>query len=338
MRVRYHSYRGRRIPEYECYRHTQQRGEPPCQVIHGAGIDTAIGKLLVEAVTPLALEVALSVQQEIQTRIEEADRLRRTQVERARYEAQLAQRRYLQVDPDNRLVAGSLEADWNNKLRALAEAEQEYERQRQTDSATIDSQQRERILALARDFPRLWQDPNTPDRERKRMVRLLLEDVTLTKRENIALGVRFKGGATAVLTIPLPHRYYDLHKLDPSVVQEINGLLDRHTEAEIASMFNKRGLRTGYDRKFNAVGIQHALRTYGLKSRQQRLREAGLLTSAEIAERLQTSLSMVCYWRCHGVLHGEAYGESKYLYHPPSPDLLNQLQAKQPHREVQYEN
>jgi hypothetical protein len=111
MRVRYHAYRGRLIPEYECYRHTQQRGEPPCQVIYGAGIDTAIGRLLVEAVTPLALEVALSVQQQIQTRIEEADRLRRTQVERARYEAQLARRRYLQVD--NRLVAATLEADWS---------------------------------------------------------------------------------------------------------------------------------------------------------------------------------------------------------------------------------
>jgi len=338
MRVRYHAYRGRLIPEYECYRHTQQRGEPPCQVIYGAGIDTAIGRLLVEAVTPLALEVALSVQQEIQTRIEEADRLRRTHVERARYEAKLAQRRYLQVDPDNRLVAGTLEADWNSKLRALAEAEQVYEHQRQADSATIDSQQRERILALARDFPRLWQDPNTPARERKRMARLLLEDVTLTKKENITLSVRFKGGATTVLTISLPHRYYDLHKLDPAVVQEIDRLLDRHTEAEIARMFNDHGLRTGYDRKFNAVGIQHALRTYGLKSRQQRLREAGLLTSAEIAEMLQTSLSMVCYWRCHGVLRGETYGENKYLYHPPSPDLLNKLQAKQSHCEVQYEN
>jgi len=338
MRVRYHSYRGRIIPDYECYRHTQQRGEPPCQVIYGAGIDAAIGKLLVEAVTPLALEVALSVQQEIQTRIEEADRLRRAQVERARYEAQLAQRRYLQVDPDNRLVAGALELDWNRKLRALAEAEQEYEHQRQADSAILDAQQRERILALARDFPRLWQDPNTPDRERKRMVRLLLEDVTLTKRESITLGVRFKGGATTVLTIPLPHRYYDLHKLDPSVVQEIDRLLDRHTEAEVARMFNQRGLRTGYDRKFNAVGIQHALRTYGLKSRQQRLREAGLLTSAEVADTLQISLSMVCYWRCHGVLRGEAYGEGKYLYHRPSPNLAKKLQAQQRYREVQYAN
>ena len=336
MRVRYHVHRGRHIPDYECYRHTQQRGEPPCQVIYGAGIDTAIGKLLVEAVSPLALEVALSVQQEIQTRVEEADRLRRTQVERARYEAQLAQRRYLQVDPDNRLVAGALEADWNSKLRALADAEQEYEQQRQADSAVIDPQQRERILALARDFPRLWQDPNTPDRERKRMTRLLLEDVTLTKGKDITIHVRFKGGATDVLTLPLPRRVYELRKLSPAVIQEIDGLLDCHTADEIAKILNERGLRAGAGGPFDAVGIQHALRCYGLKSRQQRLRETGLLTSAEMAAMLHTSPTMIWYWRRHGVLNGEAYGKNKFLYHPPGPELLNRHQVKQAHSEVQY--
>ena len=336
MRVRYHVHRGRHIPDYECYRHTQQRGEPPCQVIYGAGIDTAIGKLLVEAVSPLALEVALSVQQEIQTRVEEADRLRRTQVERARYEAQLAQRRYLQVDPDNRLVAGALEADWNSKLRALADAEQEYEQQRQADSAAIDPQQRERILALARDFPRLWQDPNTPDRERKRMTRLLLEDVTLTKGKDITIHVRFKGGATDVLTLPLPRRVYELRKLSPAVIQEIDGLLDCHTADEIAKILNERGLRAGAGGPFDAVGIQHALRCYGLKSRQQRLRETGLLTSAEMAAMLHTSPTMIWYWRRHGVLNGEAYGKNKFLYHPPGPELLNRHQVKQAHSEVQY--
>jgi len=125
MTVRYKIYREQLIPYYQCERRTQQRGEPPCQVVHGVNVDVAISKLLLEAVTPLALEVALSVQREIQSRVEEADRLRRAQVERARYEVRLAQRRYMQVDPDNRLVAGTLEADWNTKLRALADAEQE---------------------------------------------------------------------------------------------------------------------------------------------------------------------------------------------------------------------
>jgi DNA invertase Pin-like site-specific DNA recombinase len=338
MAVRYHVHRQKRIPYYECTRHTEQRGEPPCQVIHGAGIDAAISRLLVETMTPMALEVALSVQQEIQSRVEEADRLRRTQVERARYEVRLAQRRYMQVDPDNRLVAATLEADWNNKLRALADAEQEYERQRQADIAQVDAQQREQIMALARDFPRLWQDPDTPDRERKRIARLLLDDVTLTKGKEITLGVRFKGGATTVLTIPLPHPYWELHRLEPAVIEEINRLLEHHTEAEIAGILNARGLRTGYDLSFNAVGIQHALRRHGIKSRRQRLQESGLLTSAELAAMLDTTPTMVWYWRCHGVLRGEPYGDNRFLYYPPSPEVIAKLKVEESTREVQYVN
>ena len=118
-----------------------------------AGIDAAIGALLLEMLTPMTLEVALAVQQELQQRLDEADRLRRQQVERARYEADLAQERFLQVDPNNRLVADALEADWNEKLRGLTEAQEQYERQSQADRAVLDQESRSRILALATDFP-----------------------------------------------------------------------------------------------------------------------------------------------------------------------------------------
>ena len=105
----------------------------------------------------------------------------------------------MRVDPDNRLVADALEADWNQKLRALAEAQQEYDRQRKAEELRIDSEKRRQILSLASDFPRLWNDPNTPDRDRKRMARLILEDVTLIRGEQITVQVRFKGGATRTL-------------------------------------------------------------------------------------------------------------------------------------------
>lgn len=114
MTVRYHSREGRLWPEYLCQRDGIEHAQPLCQRIPGAGIDQAIGQLVVEAVSPVALDVALTVQQELQCRIQEADRLRQKQVERAQYEADLARRRYLRVDPDNRLVADSLEAEWNS--------------------------------------------------------------------------------------------------------------------------------------------------------------------------------------------------------------------------------
>ena len=131
----------------------------------------------------MTLEVALAVQHELQQRLDEADQLRRQHVERARYDADLARERFMQVDPKNRLVADTLEADWNERLRALTEAQEQYERQRQADRAVLDQESRSRILALTTDFPKLWKDPKTPDRERKRMARLLIEDVTLIKGE-----------------------------------------------------------------------------------------------------------------------------------------------------------
>ena len=195
MTVRYHTRQDRLVPEYVCQRDGIEHAISICQRVVGDHIDNAVGQLLVESVAPLALEVTLSVQQELQARIEEVDRLRKKHVERARYEADLAQRRYLHVDPANRLVADSLEADWNEKLRALTLAQEQYEQQRRQDRITVDEQQRARIAALASDFPRLWQDPKTPDRERKRMVRLLLADVTLLRGTGITVHVRFNGGA-----------------------------------------------------------------------------------------------------------------------------------------------
>jgi len=178
MAVRYHRRGDKLAPDYQCMIRTAPRAESPCQVIPGTTIDAAIGKLAVEAMTPMALEVAFAVWQEIQDRQQDADRLRRHQVERAQYEADLARRRFMQVDPSNRLVADSLEADWNEKLRTLSEAQKRYDQQKEIDESTGKLIDQKRVLSLVRDFPALWNDPKTPQRERKRMLGLLIEDVT----------------------------------------------------------------------------------------------------------------------------------------------------------------
>ena len=184
-----------------CFGRGEGFGDPACQSIVGTHIDAAVGQLLVEAVTPMALQPALAVQQEISARLEEADRLRRRQVERAQYEADQARHRYMQVDPVNRLVADSLEADWNAKLRALGVAQEDYQRQRTADRLAVDDNERQRIFDLATDFPAIWRDPNTPQRERKRMLGLPIEDVTLTKQRSITAAVRLRGGATTTLYV-----------------------------------------------------------------------------------------------------------------------------------------
>lgn len=145
MTVRYHRRRDGLVPEYVCQRDGIERAEGRCQTIPGRGIDQHVGELLLEMVTPVTLEVALTVQQELQSRLDEVERLRLQQVERARYEADLARHRYLQVDPNHRLVADSLEADWNDKLRALQEVQEQCQRQSQADRAMLDEKTRAEI-------------------------------------------------------------------------------------------------------------------------------------------------------------------------------------------------
>ena len=170
--------------------------KPCARQIPGAGLDAAVGRLLVESVSPLALEVALNVQEEIQSRLDEAERLRQQQVQRAQYEADQARVHYMRVDPNNRLVADTLETQWNEKLRRLAQAKEECEKRRKLDAVQLTDEQKAQVLALASDFPKLWHDPKTPDRDRKQMARLLLEDVTLRREREVFVQVRFKGGAT----------------------------------------------------------------------------------------------------------------------------------------------
>jgi DNA invertase Pin-like site-specific DNA recombinase len=126
MTVAYHARGGAEVPGYQCMREAIDHAGPRCQAIPGAPADAAIGQLLPEALTPPALEVALTVQAEIEARAAEADAIRAGHVERARHRADLARRRYLAADPGNRLVAGTLEADWNQALRALQAAQDDY--------------------------------------------------------------------------------------------------------------------------------------------------------------------------------------------------------------------
>jgi hypothetical protein len=221
-------------------------------------------------------------------------------------------------DPDNRLVADTLEADWNRKLRALQEAQQEYEQQRQKDGMAMGEELRNRLHTLATDFPRLWRDPNTPDRERKRLAHLLLEDVTLIKREHLLIHVRFPGGATRTLQLPRPRRATVTPAL---VVAEVDRLLDHHPPAAIANILNSRGFRSGYGNPFTGRMVAHMRIEYGLKSRFERLRAKAMLTLDEMAQRLGLCTKQVKAWHVAGLLRAHLCNDkNEYLYEDPGPE------------------
>ena len=184
MGVHYSQEHGQPVPTYVCQETAARKGGKVCQSVPGKVVDPAIGALLVELMTPMTLEVSLAVQNEIEARAAETDALRRQHIERTRYEAELARRRYMKVDPDNRLVADALEAEWNEKLRLHTDAVEDYERRAQQEAAALDGKMRRHILELAEQFPRIWADPRVDMRERKRILRLLVADVTLIKADD----------------------------------------------------------------------------------------------------------------------------------------------------------
>jgi DNA invertase Pin-like site-specific DNA recombinase len=320
MTIRYkYQRKGRIEPAYLCQRNRIERWESSCQYIPGAGIDEAISNLLLESVMPLTLEVALQVQQEMENRFKEADKLRKQQVERAEYEANLARRRFMQVDPDNRLVADTLEAEWNEKLRHLQDANDYYEDHRQKESEKLKSAQKKEVLKLAKDFPRLWKNPRTPAREKKRMIRFLIEDVTMNRgEENITLHVRFKGGAKKTLTLPPPLKGWQYNATDPKIVQMVDELLTDHNYAEIATILDKRGYKSSQGNRFDRNVVKSITYKYKLKTRFARLRATGKLTADEVASLLGVTAQTVRKWGKEGTIKTYPYNDRNgCLYEHP---------------------
>lgn len=333
MTVTYHHRHGRLTPDYQCLRVCSETAGPVCQRIPGAGVDEEIGRLLVQSVTPLALEVAWHVQKEIQARRSESCRLREQQVQRAQYEADRARLRYMRVDPNNRLVADTLETQWNDKLKSLTELKEECERQQRLDSAPLTDDQKTKIFELASEFPKLWQNSQTEPRDRKRMVRLLLEDITLRReQEEISVQVRFKGGATRELRLPFPKPGWALRQTKPEIITEIDRLLTTHTEGEIAQILNKQGCRSGTGLAFTGSIVSSLQHKYELKSHYERLREKGFLTASEVARIIGGVVQSVHDLRRAGLLAGVPCSDnSRYLFHPPTPDVIQTIRSLHGH-------
>ncbi|MFJ1260863.1 recombinase family protein [Cupriavidus sp. CuC1] len=328
FRLRYATRRGRQEAWYVCDRAQGTRGEPCCQSIAGGPIDEAVGELVTAMMTPAAIELALEIRREIEARYDEADRLRLRAIERAQFEADLAQRRFMLVDPNNRLVADTLEREWNDKLRTLAQAREERERGRQEDRLALDDAIRDRLVAMTTDFKTLWRDQRLPNRERKRLLAHVIEDVTLIKlpaEGTTTIHVRFKGGKTETLTAQNPKSSAQQVKTRPEVLELIDKLLDSHTCSQIADILNEQCIRPGgsvrpgkADLRFTALRVSYLAQRNGLRCRFDRLRDRGMLTKPEAAARLGIHVETLIRWVNHGLVMRHAYNDHAYLYEVPT--------------------
>jgi hypothetical protein len=246
----------------------------------------------------------------------------------------LAQRRYLRVDPENRLVADVLEAEWNAKRRALAEAREAAEQPHQQDQARLSAAERETMMELPRDVARFWRDPRTTDHERKRVVRRLIEDVTVQKADHILAQIRFKGGATRALTVPLPLPFTPSRLTPPDTLAAIDQSLDTSTDAQVAAQLNARGYCTFTGLPFQAMHVSQLRRAHGLKDRLTRLRDAGMRTAAAVAARLGVSEPTLWRWYHRGWITGARYHDRGTCVFVP-PEIIPPCSRRQRVRTLQ---
>jgi len=319
MTVRYHTRKSGLIPDYVCQLQGIKTATNQCQVVKGEPVDEVISKMLIEMVTPLSLDVSMKVFEEIQTRHDELVQLHRTGLERARHEAELAQRRFLQVNPDNRLVADSLESRWNEALRIMTELEEKYECVIAAYKNDLTSEKVERIRKLAKDFPMVWNDPRTSAKERKRMVRL---DVTLLKTDVIHVKVRFKGGDSMEKCVPIPPTAWKMRQTSTEAIELIREMASIKTDSEIADKLNQQQLCSGTGSSFTGRRVYILRRDYDIAGPYEHLRKQGFLTAEELADRFGEHSATVKKWGKAGILKSRPYNDKgMVLYEDPGENV-----------------
>jgi len=254
MRVRY--LEDGRTPSYDCNAlHVRQAGRT-CQSLRGDGVDAAVARVFLDAMQPAQLAISLATLEQVEAQARQIERQWHLRLERAQYEADLARRRFLAVDPEYRLVARTLERDWNEKLAALAALEREYATMPPLTARLVSPEERQRILALAQDVPAVWAAATTSHPERKQLLRCLMKDVTLTKRATtITVAIRWQTEACTLVEIPRPARSCDRRRTPLAVVARIRILAPHHTDSQIATVLNQEGLTPGLGGAFTASKV-----------------------------------------------------------------------------------
>ncbi|MDC0679004.1 recombinase family protein [Sorangium atrum] len=304
-----------RRAHYECRAPiTYAGGRHVCWTVSARAIDEAVARLFLEAAHPPDIEIGLAVVREAERQSSEVNRQWKLRLERARYEARLAERRYKAVDPDNRVVARTLERDWNEKLREVEALEREHQEICRREKVNITDEDRLRILSLTRDLTQVWNAPSTTHAERKNLLRMLVQQVTLSPIEVPARMTRvqllWKTGVVSDFTVP--RRSKDMAVATPpeaiELIQEL--VFAQKPDWVIADELNRRGLRTGRSARWSAMSVRwirwrRGLRRPGLPPpsvRRPDQRADGLYSIHGVAARFQVTEHVVRYWVAKGWL------------------------------------
>jgi len=279
--------------------------------VGGLAIDAAVAAAFLAALAPAALQACLAAAQQLEEGHDTALAQHRRQVEQARYAAAKAERRYRAVDPENRLVARGLETDWENTLRALADAEAELARRETARPTTLTDHERAAILALGDDLDQVWTAPTTTDKDRKQLLRTLLDEVNITVHRDdpephADLVLRWKGGALSELSAPLKRKPPAIRTAEDTI-DLLRRLAVHYPDAKIAGILNRQGRRTARELSYTASRVQSLRHHWGIDSHQpsDNPAEGELLTVTAAANQLDIAPSTLLRWLNDGFVAGE---------------------------------
>jgi DNA invertase Pin-like site-specific DNA recombinase len=310
LKVHYQGRRGHQSPAYHCPASilVENRGGW-CLRVGGGQTDQAVAGALLAALTPAGVRAALQAAEALEHDHDAALKQWRLQVERARYQAERAERRYRQVEPEHRLVARGLERDWENALAELAAAEAELALRERQRPRALTEEERERLLALGADLGRVWSAPTTTDRDRKQLLRTLIEEViidVLREERRAMLTIRWRGGAITELAVTLPKPQPAI-RTDEDTIALLERLAAHYDDGTIAGILNRQGRRSATGERFTATIVGGLRRYRGIPTHKPPSEppDGELLPVGKAADELGVAASTVFRWLQAGFIAGE---------------------------------
>jgi DNA invertase Pin-like site-specific DNA recombinase/predicted DNA-binding transcriptional regulator AlpA len=281
-----------------------------CLTVGAMQIDDAVARAVLAALVPLGVEAALAAVERLESDRDDALAQWRLAVERASYEAQRAERRYRAIDPDNRLVARGIEAEWENCLRELEKAKAELAHRERQRPRTLSADERSRLLALGTDLIKVWQAPTTSPRDKKELLRTLLEEVIVTVHKNESrthLMLRWRGGALTDLDLDTPRRLPAIVRTDEDTIALVRRLAAHYPDSMIAGILNRQGRKSAYGHRFTANLVSGLRRQWDIPrfERPTNPPEGELLNIKQTAAALGVAASTIHRWLNDGLIAGE---------------------------------
>jgi hypothetical protein len=304
----------------------RDRGQKVCWTVPGEPIDRAVESLLLETVVPEELELCLAVEREVGHQAEALEQQWRARREKATYEARYAERRYKAVDPDNRVVARTLEREWEQRLRELSDVERAYAQAQREHRVELSDDDRAKIRALARDLPAVWRAPTTQPADRKAMLRLVVEAIALSPvdvpKRVTQVRVQWQSGVVTEIAVPRLDR--QARSRTPRGAQErIHEMVEKGaSDEEIAAQLNAEGAKTGKSKMWNVWAVRWArgrAKITRLPHDCPRDRPVpdrhpdGRYSIAATARRFGVSINVVRRWVKQGFVRGDV---ERYGAHP----------------------